>query len=144
MPAAPSPALARRRFGLSVAIGALALGACLAGAILGRPFTLPAELAAGGGIALGAALVVLQHRARPAPALVRRSRADLPVGAWPYAGWGLLITGVVVWELLAFIGAPREAHPTLSSLLASVGEHPLGRGALCAGWLAYGWYLLTR
>jgi len=54
--------------------------------------------------------------------------------------WGLLIGGVIGWDLLSFI-VQSPSFPTLSSLVGHVSHHPIGRGVLFAVWLAMGAYV---
>jgi hypothetical protein len=104
-----------------------------AGAGLARPFTLPADV--GAGIAGVVALVVAALAApadppRPRPAGVR----------W----WALLAGVALALELIELFGAPRAAHPTLSSLAGPVLAHWPGRTAAYLAWLSLGRALARR
>ena len=61
------------------------------------------------------------------------------------AGWWLVpVLLVALTELLAFLGKPREAYPTLSLLADPMLEHYLPRAAAYFGWLAGFWGLVRR
>jgi hypothetical protein len=55
--------------------------------------------------------------------------------------WAAISIAVLVWELITFVGHPRDAHPTISSITdAWQAEHVI-RWLLFGGWLAVGWSL---
>ena len=62
--------------------------------------------------------------------------------AHPVAGallWGGLLLAVTAWELIALHGAPRSAHPTISSFVESAERYHLVRLAFYVAWIAFGW-----
>lgn len=78
-------------------------------------------------------------------AAVRR-RDDTPVhlGRTGVAVWASWLAAVTGWELWALFGAPRSAHPTISSLLDElISSHPARAGAMVL-WLVFGWWLARR
>src|SRR5262249_19804193 len=78
---------------------------------------------------------VWRRRAAPARAGDHGESHD---GMWV---WGVILLAVLVWELISFVGQPREAHPTISSITdAWQAEHVI-RWLFFGGWLALGWSL---
>jgi hypothetical protein len=56
--------------------------------------------------------------------------------------WGLLILGVVGWDLTSF-GFQSPLLPTLSTFVGHVTRYRIGRGLVFASWLVVGWYLVA-
>lgn len=67
-----------------------------------------------------------------------RSRGTAPVAGSVL--WAVLVVVTVGWDLASFL-AQRRWLPTLSRLIGAVTDHPAGRGALFACWIALGLYL---
>jgi hypothetical protein len=57
--------------------------------------------------------------------------------------WVSVVGAIVVWQLVNFFASPRADHPTLSSMLGTVEDHPV-RLVLFVFWLALGWFLTRR
>jgi hypothetical protein len=57
--------------------------------------------------------------------------------------WAVVIGAIVVWELITFLGHPREAHPTISSMADTVQAEHAVRWLFFGGWVALGWSLAT-
>jgi hypothetical protein len=74
------------------------------------------------------------------PAARRTVRGPQP--RWGF--WTAALLHVGGWELFCYADAPRRAHPTLSSLLDTLTAHQVGRAVAFLGWLAFGWYAVTR
>jgi hypothetical protein len=73
---------------------------------------------------------------RPAPPPTLTLRA---VGPW------LLVAGVlVVWQLVAFVGQPRDDHPTISSLTNAALDGRFLRTVAFAGWAVASAWLARR
>lgn len=114
-----------------------------------RPFTWPADLVVSAGYGALLALVVSQRTAPGLPGVLRRRPSRARPGQerpWRarWALWVVPLGAVIAWEVLCYVGAPRSAHPTFSSMLDSVDASRLGHGTTFAVWLAFGWYLVTR
>lgn len=135
------------------------VAAGLAGAALAtvaartRPFTWPADVVTA--VAALPAAVVVVHRLAGGAAGERDVPAAGDVdaaGGQPSAGaplrwwlaWIGLFAASLAWELVAYVGSPRSAHPTLSALLDSVDSSAAGRAVAFATWLVLGWYVVTR
>jgi len=125
---------------------AVALG--LAGAAsFTTPFTVPADVVVGAGFVLLGALLVLQWRWAGAPPVLARPPMTGPAGHWRrwnwrWAIWLAPMAAVVAFELFNYTQLPRNAHPTLSSLLDSLtASHP-GHAVAFLAWLVFGWYLV--
>lgn len=135
---------------LVVAAEAMVLVVLSVAAALTRPFTGPADAV----VALGFVVVLVQGPARrllglgpagPATGGVDTGRpGDGRRWGARWALWVVPAVSIVAWELFCFLSAPRSDHPTLSSMLDAVTAHQTGRGLLFFGWLALGWYLVTR
>lgn len=99
-----------------------------------RPFTWPALA-----VVAIPAVVVLGLAARRPPDAHPRSRAARGI-----ALWAILTGAVVAWQLLAYFQSPRDAHPTISSILDAAGTNRPVRAALFLGWIAFGRELARR
>ena len=120
-----------------------------AGAAITRPFTWPAGLVVAIAIVFLLATVMVQRGARRVPRVLARRPSEL--GAEANHRWGqrwLLwigpLGGVTIWELFCYAASPRNAHPTISSLLDSWDVHAAGRATAFVAWIALGFYLVTR
>jgi hypothetical protein len=127
---------------LTVGVAGGALAEVVAGA-LARPFTVAADMVVTVGIVTLVAVAAWQRLHPIPPPIARRPAAASEI---PQAHWGFWITALLLvggWELFCYAGAPRSAHPTLSSLVDALTVHPVGRGLAFLGWLAFGWYVVT-
>ncbi len=111
-----------------------------------RPFTLAADAVVTVGFAGLVAVLVMQWRHRPEPPLIARRSGPSPTPRWGrrLALWVVPVAAAVGWELFNYLETPRAAHPTVSSMLDAVDATHVGHGLVFAGWLALGWYLVTR
>ena len=85
----------------------------------------------------GAALIVVAR-------LWRRRTASLPSDDRAderLVVWVAILAAVLVWELISYLGHPREAHPTISSITDSIQAEHVFRWLFFGGWLAIGWSL---
>jgi hypothetical protein len=122
-----------------LALAAVALAYAIVASVA-TPFTDRADLAVALPCVLLAVAVTLRISTR-ATALDRPGRdgSTSPAGPW------LVAAGVVVaWELVTYAGAPRLAHPTLSSLLDGFDADRLRRIVTWCCWLALGRALVRR
>jgi hypothetical protein len=106
-----------------------------------RPFTAPADALTAVGLAAGvvalSARLIADRRAIHGVAPAGPGRA---VRAWlPWVG---LLAAVAGWELYCYVGGPRPAHPTLSSLYDLAARYRLLKAAIVLAWLALGWELV--
>ena len=86
----------------------------------------------------GAAVIAVQTRTRRARDRARDAGAG---GArWP---WLAAIAGIGAWELQALFQHPREAHPTISSILDPIEQWHGARLVLFLAWLWLGWELAS-
>jgi hypothetical protein len=101
-----------------------------------QPFTRGALVAVLVG-AVGLLALAARHR--------RRTEAVARPQATPLAivVWCATVVAVVGWELLALFSLPRDAHPTISSLVEAATHHHVARLALYVLWLALGWVLAS-
>lgn len=99
------------------------------------PFTLEAHVAT---LAPAAALLWFGRRDRSATA---PSEPSVPVTG--LAAWGLLVGAVVGFELFNYLQQPRQAHPTMSSLVNEVDTTAVRR-LLFVAWLGLGWHLVRK
>lgn len=60
-----------------------------------------------------------------------------------YLVWAVLFGALFAWEGLALTRSD-DAIPTLSDALRAVMRHPVGRWALFALWLWFGWHTFVR
>src|SRR6266536_1841679 len=105
------------------ALVAAALGYAWVGGGL-RPFSWPAMVSTTLG---GLAILIPAWRRGRSPASVRASHVGL-------VAWTLWLIAATGWELWALSMHPRSTHPTISSLLDTVGEtHPDGGSSCCCG-----------
>lgn len=127
------------------------LAAALAYAVVAsftRPFTVPADIVTALALAAGAgALAATLRVSRPTPPPAASSRAghDAPPERarwWP--AWAALVLAVVGFELYTYLGAPRPAYPTLSSLIDMLDATRPGKVVAFSAWLALGWCLVRR
>jgi hypothetical protein len=86
----------------------------------------------------GGALIALARHWRRHAAPSALGEADPPAGLWV---WAVILLVVLVWELISFLGHPREAHPTISSITDSLQAEHVLRWLFFGGWLAIGWSL---
>ena len=94
-----------------------------------------------GVLVAGVALIVVAtiHRRRsprPAPMVHPDARVGMVV-------WGVIFTLLLAWELITLFSHPRDAHPTISSILDPVQSDHLLRWLLYGGWLGLGWTLAS-
>ena len=115
-----------------------------------RPFTWTADVVTAIALLTLVGVVILQYRlGRVAPRIIaRRSTVDL---SGEGHRWGLRwtiwiapVVGLAVWEVFSYLGSPRTAHPTMSSMLDTLTASQVGRGSAFILWLILGWYLVTR
>ncbi len=59
---------------------------------------------------------------------------------WP---WVAVIAGIGAWELQALFQHPREADPTISSILDPIEQWHVARLVLFFAWLWLGWQLAS-
>ena len=90
------------------------------------PFSAGATVAV---VGAGLAAALVGHRRRPRAATARVPPAGLAV-------WAVLVAALAAWQLVAYFGAPRSEHPTLSSLTNAALDGRLARSAAFAAWLA--------
>lgn len=102
-------------------------------AALARPFTLPADVAAG---VAGATVLLVAAFTAPGD----QARRASPGLRW----WALLAGLVVALELTELFGGPRSSHPTLSSMAGPTLSHWPGRCAAYIAWLWLGRALARR
>ncbi|WP_171115998.1 MULTISPECIES: DUF6186 family protein [Streptomyces] len=60
-----------------------------------------------------------------------------------YLVWAVLFGALFAWEGIALTRA-GDAFPTLSDTLRAVMRYPMGRWALFALWLWFGWHAFVR
>jgi FtsH-binding integral membrane protein len=58
--------------------------------------------------------------------------------------WAVLTAAVIAWELVVYLQSPRDAHPTISSMLDALEGHRPLRAVLFIGWIALGRELSRR
>ncbi len=143
--------IARRRLGAGVA-AVVALGVVVLAA-RSRPFTWPADILTTV-VLVAVVVLVLAQRSRWRHTWWVRRRRERGIGGAPETGrrrwrgrwavWAVPAGAIAAWELFCYFGAPRDAHPTLSSMLDVVTSTPWGRGAVFVSWSALGWFLVTR
>ena len=127
----------------------IGFGLEVAGAGITRPFTWPAGLVVAIAIVFLLATVIGQRAARRVPGVLTRRTSELGAEANHRWGWRWLLWigplgSVTIWELFCYAASPRNAHPTISSLLDSWDVHAAGRATAFVGWIALGFYLVTR
>jgi hypothetical protein len=100
------------------------------------PFSVAATV---GVLISGATLIVLARLWRRQDAApVSDDSAEANQRIWL---WVVLLVALLVWELISFLGHPREAHPTISSITDSMQAEHVFRWLFFGGWLAIGWSL---
>ena len=132
---APYPRIRRITFITAAVAYAVSLG-------FTRPFTTAADVLTGAGCLIGGLVATRRVLGRSAPA------ADPGPGALSprlldRVIWFSLAAIALGYELAAFEQSPRSRHPTLSSLLDTVGATPVGRSALGLSWTALLYLLLS-
>ncbi|MFC5674824.1 DUF6186 family protein [Streptomyces incanus] len=60
-----------------------------------------------------------------------------------YLVWAVLFGALFAWEGIGLLRAD-DAFPTLSDTLRAVMRYPVGRWALFALWLWFGWHAFVR
>ncbi len=60
-----------------------------------------------------------------------------------YLVWAVLFGALFAWEGIGLLRAD-DAFPTLSDALRAVMRYPMGRWALFAVWLWFGWHAFVR
>jgi hypothetical protein len=60
------------------------------------------------------------------------------------AVWAGVFVAFCLWELSAFLIGNNDAHPTFSMLTDPLLTWEPTRALAGLGWLAWGWYLLSR
>ncbi|WP_248962782.1 DUF6186 family protein [Sphaerisporangium perillae] len=59
-----------------------------------------------------------------------------------YLVWAVLFGALFAWEALGLVGA--AGVPTISDVVRAVMRYPVGRWALFALWLWFGWHFFVR
>lgn len=133
--------LVDRQPGLALLLGVAALA--YAGlASFTHPFTIGADVVVGVPLAVAVAATVgrsrsLRRRAADQPGrTARRSPGSL--------AWAALAAVAIGWEWFCFTTEPRDAHPTLSSLMDMADATRWGKVLLFAAWMALGCYLVLQ
>jgi hypothetical protein len=92
-----------------------------------------------GVLVAGIVVIVLARmwRRRDAPATAG-DHTEPDSGMWV---WGVIVLAVLVWEVISFVGHPRDAHPTISSITDAWQAEHVVRWLFFGGWLAVGWSL---
>ena len=95
-------------------------------------------------IVIGALIAVAEvHRRRGADTLRDAATRRAPLHRLAVVAWTTLTAALIAWELIALRGAPRSAHPTISSFVEHAEHHHVARLALYAVWLWVGWELAS-
>jgi hypothetical protein len=142
----PQPA---RRKTLLIGAGAVAGLLWAATASSTRPFTGGADLVTAVPPIVAVTLVAMRMRAAaggPTSASLPHHRSESgprPLGRWSLV-WLALTAAVGGWELFCYLSAPRNEHPTLSTLIDMLDSSRAGKISGFALWLALGWYLVWR
>ena len=136
----------RRRRRWVPVVGVIATGIYAAIIAYTTPFTVGADVAVAVPIAAAATLLV-RSLLRPT-----RTRADHARGTGGgdtgtlsfanLAPWLVVGVALVAWETLMFVGAPRSAHPTASSLYDTAARWHGAKAAIAWVWLAVGWLIV--
>jgi hypothetical protein len=113
--------------------GAIVLVAYAALVATVRSFTWPALVLT----AIAGTVVLVLAARQPA----RRAPGTRPRGILL---WATLAAAVIAWELVAYVQSPRDAHPTISSMIDALETHRPLRGLLFVGWIALGRELARR
>ena len=101
-----------------------------------RGITLPPTFA----VCIAGTVMWVIGRYQPPP-----SRPDVgPVAIGGLVLWAAVLVIFCLWELAAFLLGNDDAHPTFSMLTDPVLSFPPTRALAGFGWLAWGWYLLSR
>ena len=101
-----------------------------------RGITLPPTFA----VCIAGTVMWVIGRYQPPP-----SRPDVgPVAVGGLVLWAAVIVIFCLWELAAFLLGNDDAHPTFSMLTDPILSFPPTRALAGFGWLAWGWYLLSR
>ena len=137
----------RRR---TLLIGALAAAGLLWAVLASstRPFTRGAEAVTA--IPPMVAVTVLAVRmltaGGPTSTTLLRRRSEpgpMPLNRWA-AVWVAMAAAIGSWELSCYLTAPRQEHPTLSTLIDMLDSSRAGKISAFALWLVLGWYLVQR
>jgi hypothetical protein len=106
-----------------------------------RPFTWGALAAI---LLPGVVMVATSPKLRmPGPRIASwyaTQRRQFNVRSTEYGLWLLVVGAIVVWQLVNLFASPRADHPTLSSMLGAIEDHP-ARVVLFGLWLMLGWFL---
>lgn len=90
-------------------------------------------------IAVVAALPLWSARAPTYGSVGRHTHADgVPRWRWRWTVVLAPLVLAVAWELFCYAHGPRDAYPTLSSMLDRVDSSHLGKGICFAAWLGLG------
>jgi len=140
----------------TVATDLVAGAACVMAAIAAftTPFTLGADAltSVALGLVIAIQVVVQVSRSRNARS-ARSSRSGgrgsahslAPrLGVGRFVPWIVVCTAVVGFELFNYFEAPRQAHPTLSSLADEITRLPAGRSIFFLLWVGLGWLIVRR
>jgi hypothetical protein len=93
-----------------------------------------------GVLVAGAALILLARvqRGHTPPSTESGDGTDDHERLWI---WAVVFGLLVVWELITLFSHPRDAHPTISSIVDPLQAEHAVRWLLFGGWLAFGWSL---
>jgi hypothetical protein len=105
-----------------------------------RPFTIGADLVVAAPLAVAVVAMVVRSRSPGIRAVDQPGRA--PRRSPGSVAWAVLAAAALGWELFCFTSEPRNAHPTLSSLMDMADATRWGKVLLFAAWMALGWYLV--
>jgi hypothetical protein len=89
-------------------------------------------------VSAGALIVLARVWRRRVVLTASGDRTDPSEGLWV---WAVILIAVLAWELISFLGHPREAHPTISSITDAWQAEHVVRWLFYGGWLAIGWSL---
>jgi len=112
-------------------------------ASLTHPFTGGAEAVTAvalGGVAVATAVVTV-HRRRAGDLSPTATLSDRP-GRGRSLAWVAVAVLIASFEAFSYLGTPRSAHPTLSTVLDLVDSTRPGKAAAFALWPALGWWLV--
>jgi len=127
---------------------ALVVAAAYAGGLaVTEPFTTPADVVTACGVAGGAVALVLSLTGRRdgSEGVEVTGSAAQALGPTSVRGalpWVVLAVAVVGWEVFCYFGAPRSAHPTISSIYDTVAGWRAAKAVVVLAWLGLGWELV--